>query len=82
MPGEIHVGARVPARAPSCPYCHGELAGELWTCPKCGTGHHMDCARDNGKCTLLGCGARFEGRALASSSRPVVVADPSPPDAS
>jgi hypothetical protein len=60
MDGEVHVGERAPERAPICPYCHDRLASEetaAWTCPRCGTRHHDGCARENGRCTLLGCGA-------------------------
>ena len=40
-----------------CPYCHASVLGaeRLWTCPRCTTEHHEDCARENGQCTLLGC---------------------------
>jgi hypothetical protein len=48
-----------------CPFCHA-LAGEvdrLWPCPRCGTVHHEDCARENGQCTILGCCEAVSGRA-------------------
>jgi hypothetical protein len=27
----------------------------VWTCPECSTRLHEDCARENGRCTVLGC---------------------------
>jgi hypothetical protein len=41
---------------PRCPYCHADLGREaLWTCPGCATLYHQDCARENGRCAVLGC---------------------------
>jgi hypothetical protein len=40
-----------------CPYCHVEFRSVevVWTCPQCGTRQHRTCARDLGRCTVLGC---------------------------
>src|SRR5580704_5934785 len=68
MEGQLHVGELASRHAPNCPYCHSEIASDdasVWTCPRCGTRHHDGCAGENGGCTLLGCGARYEGRANA-----------------
>ena len=54
---ETHVHER--SRPHTCPFCHDELGGETWTCPACHTAQHLDCARENGRCTSLGCGGRF-----------------------
>jgi hypothetical protein len=76
MDGEIHVGAHPAQRAPHCPYCHADIASadaDVWTCPRCSTRHHDACARENGRCTLLGCGAPHE--------RPLRHTEPSGPRA-
>ncbi|MGC8863033.1 MAG: RING finger protein [Armatimonadota bacterium] len=41
----------------SCPYCLGPMADavETVTCPRCGTVHHAECWRDNGRCSVHGC---------------------------
>ncbi len=51
---EMHAGTGV-----TCPFCHMELrsAEPIWTCPICSTRHHEECARENGRCTILGCDA-------------------------
>lgn len=48
-----------PARPLVCPYCHARFADheKRWACPRCGTEHHDDCARENGRCTVMGCEA-------------------------
>src|SRR5271156_4357714 len=63
MEGQVHVGEHASRHTPNCPYCHSEIAPDdasVWTCPRCATRHHTGCASENGSCTLLGCGARFE----------------------
>lgn len=62
---------------PTCPYCHAPLdASEpAWECPGCGTKHHTGCARENGRCTILGCERHFvepTRRPVARSSSPDV----------
>ncbi len=49
----------------TCPYCRAPLAaGEaVWSCPMCHTGHHDECARSHGRCTVLGCATPFQGAA-------------------
>jgi hypothetical protein len=49
---------RERARAYTCSFCHDELGGETWTCPGCHTAQHLECARENKRCTSLGCGRR------------------------
>lgn len=68
-----------PAATPRCPFCHADVAGApaLWTCPGCSTPHHADCARENGRCTVLGCGAPFE-RADPTESPAPLAASPRP----
>jgi hypothetical protein len=41
-----------------CPFCHSRVldSERHWICRRCKTLHHEDCARENGRCTLLGCG--------------------------
>ncbi len=40
-----------------CPYCHDALGlAKRWQCPACRTRHHDECARENARCTVLGCG--------------------------
>src|SRR4051812_29358814 len=68
MHGEIHVGERAAKQEPRCPYCHGEIAvdaASAWACLRCGTSHHQGCARENGRCTLLGCGAPYTAPPVA-----------------
>jgi hypothetical protein len=66
--------------AVTCPFCHMELkrAEPVWTCPLCSTRHHDECARDNGRCTVMGCGAivRCEPRApeVVSTAAPTTPA--------
>ena len=54
-------------RRPDCPYCKGavEDGSATWSCPRCATVLHADCARSNGGCTVLGCGG-----AVAPSAQP------------
>ena len=54
--------------APRCPYCHVDLTPEepaLVSCERCRTIHHDACFRENGRCTLLGCG----GKAVSAAPR-------------
>lgn len=44
----------------TCPFCKGELSGRTWVCSGCHTAHHEECARENERCTSLGCGRLFE----------------------
>jgi hypothetical protein len=81
MEGQVHVGERASSQRPICPYCHSEIVpdeGSVWTCPKCETRHHDGCASENGGCTLLGCGARHEGRSVhwPDAHRPAVALEP------
>jgi hypothetical protein len=48
-----HAGKR------TCPFCRGPFfeSEKLWTCPRCSTVHHVECASENRKCALFGCGA-------------------------
>jgi hypothetical protein len=39
-----------------CPFCHGGLSGETYTCGQCGTTHHKSCWDENNGCTAIGCG--------------------------
>ncbi len=60
------IEVREGSKPSTCPYCHDALAsGAVWECPKCHTGHHAECVRGHGKCTVLGCGAIFGTRAAA-----------------
>ena len=43
-----------------CPICHDALGAlETWSCPACATVHHLECARENGRCAELGCSGRI-----------------------
>jgi hypothetical protein len=50
----------MPARVASCPVCGAPIAGRAWSCERCETPHHDDCARYFGGCAIYGCrdGAR------------------------
>jgi hypothetical protein len=55
-----------------CPFCHDDLgASETWTCPGCSTVHHLECAREGGKCAELGCGATLSEGPAATAPRAV-----------
>jgi hypothetical protein len=43
-----------------CPYCHDAIH-EGVACKSCGTPHHLDCWRENGRCTTAGCGSTSHG---------------------
>ena len=38
-----------------CSYCHGEARGLLQSCAGCASLLHVDCRRELGRCTTLGC---------------------------
>lgn len=62
-PGDSLVVRRGGAReSPRCPYCRLAVGSlELgWRCPDCDTGHHRECADENGGCTVFGCGRRLD----------------------
>jgi hypothetical protein len=68
-----HAGKR------TCPFCHGPFltTEKLWECPRCSTVHHTECASENQKCAILGCGGeapRLPGAREESRSAPL------PPD--
>src|SRR5512140_1292554 len=44
-----------------CPYCQTPIAAgaEVVVCPDCGTTHHAECWRENGRCTTFGCDGRL-----------------------
>src|SRR4051794_37920645 len=75
----VAVSARVEvheaSRPTSCPYCHGALGAreDVWECPRCSTRHHADCARTNGHCTILGCGATVTRTAAAWRLTPLTL---------
>jgi len=53
---KVHLHEHERGKDVRCPFCHDELgAAEKWTCPSCGTVHHADCVKDNGRCAELGC---------------------------
>ena len=63
---QVNVSARAARPASDrCPYCHRALGvsgdgrrgrpGPPILCARCGTGHHRDCLREHGRCTVLGC---------------------------
>ncbi len=57
------VSARLRAGAVErCPYCHDLLGegGARITCPSCATEHHVECALELGRCTVLGCERTLE----------------------
>jgi hypothetical protein len=67
---ETHLHER--ARPHTCPFCHDELGGQTWTCPACHTAQHLECARENRRCTSLGCAQLFVEKVepAAAGSRP------------
>lgn len=38
-----------------CPYCHDDLGGRTWTCPRCQTLIHEECHELHGGCVVHGC---------------------------
>jgi len=47
----------VESRA-TCAYCQGTIQGaEAPSCPGCHAAHHDDCWRENGGCSVVGCGS-------------------------
>jgi hypothetical protein len=62
-----------PREKPRCAFCHGDLAHAGWTCPRCGTELHVDCAREAGKCTTLGCETTTLRERAPARPRPAVV---------
>ncbi len=57
MVGVVHVARSQRLTSARCPFCHGGIErGEAsWTCAKCATPHHLDCAMENHACTVMGC---------------------------
>ncbi len=47
-----------------CPFCRAPLGERAlaWRCPRCATHHHEGCARENGGCTVFGCGSSLGTR--------------------
>jgi len=59
----------VEGKRSNCPFCHGLLGDEqTWRCPRCDTVHHAECARENRRCTLLGCAAPYVDSRTGSRS--------------
>jgi hypothetical protein len=69
---EVHPSVRTDQERASCicPYCRASLAeAEGWRCPSCATPHHLECARENGRCTVMGCANVAPGVARWGESR-------------
>lgn len=71
---ELHEHRERPA---TCPFCRAAVRrGEAtWECPRCATLHHQECAKENHRCTVLGCEGRFStaevaARATAADTTP------------
>lgn len=64
---------RKRAGRPSCPHCHCEIGIEerVRRCAICGTEHHLECARELTRCTLLGCAGKFPSLAPPTAAPPV-----------
>ena len=58
-----------------CPYCLGIIDdyAERVRCPSCGSSHHRECWRANGKCAVYGCdGAVLWDESIADKIAPKV----------
>lgn len=64
----------------TCPYDQFPIASgdEVLVCPECRTVHHVDCWRENGGCTTLGCSYAPRARAAAAHPAPRLGPPPSP----
>jgi hypothetical protein len=75
-PSELFVRASDAGLERTCPFCRGAIltSERAWTCRGCATVHHEECARENGACTVMGCGRRLETVAPAATRRPLLLA--------
>ncbi len=58
-----------------CPYCLGNIgeSDERVRCPRCGSSHHRECWKANGKCAVYGCdGAALWDESIAEKIAPRV----------
>src|SRR2546422_726928 len=55
----VLVVPRPERRVQRCPYCLDSIDGfePAWTCLRCRTTYHRECAAESERCRLLGCGA-------------------------
>lgn len=61
-----HLHLREASGSRACPFCRAPIRDrdETWTCAECLTVHHADCVRENGACTIMGCGKHARADAL------------------
>lgn len=64
----------------TCPYCRAALGEDepTWECPGCGVGHHAECASENTKCAIHGCGQPAPVVARSGSGRIKITLRPAP----
>jgi Tfp pilus assembly protein PilF len=70
MPLAGRVDVLRETRAPErCAYCHDALEPEPFTCARCGTAFHAECASDLTRCPTLGCRSATTERAPSRPRR-------------
>lgn len=64
-----------PSNQPRCAYCHDDLDNKVTACNECRTILHQDCAKELGRCPILGCNGTFSKKntTIALTPRNIVI---------